>query len=221
MWDVSTWAGCIGLGFAVYITLCLFSLGGSMRWIYSLLLVLLAAPSLSLAQLRDENLLQNLPKGYKLDFQNRRDDVGMSVMLPQGETEKNWTEVVITKIFFGLKAAEPKGYQEFSTKKLASTCKNGAVTTITTGKENGYPFSVWQETCPLNPATGKPEAAWFKAIKGNDSFYVIEKTFRFVPSNELVQQWMEHLRTVTVCDTRSAEHPCPKLEPIGPVSVGQ
>lgn len=192
-----------------------------MRLIYSLLVVLLAVPSLSLAQLKDENLLQNLPKGYRIDFQNRRDNVGMSVMLPQAETEKNWTEVVITKIFFGLKAAELKGYQEFSAKKLATTCKNGEVRSISNGEENGYPFSIWRQACPLSQATGKPETALFKAIKGNDSFYVIEKTFRFIPSDEVVSQWMEHLRTVTVCDTRTTDHPCPKLEPIGPVSVGQ
>lgn len=188
-----------------------------MRLIYSLLLVLLAVPSLSLAQLKDENLLQNLPKGYRIDFQNRRDNVGMSVMLPQAETEKNWTEVIITKIFFGLKAAELKGYQEFSAKNFATRCQNGEVKSISNGEENGYPFSIWRQACPLNKVTGKPETAWFKAIKGNDSFYVVEKTFRFIPSDELVGQWMEHLRTVTVCDTRTAVHSCPKLELIGPV----
>lgn len=185
-----------------------------MRLIYSSLLVLLAVPSISLAQLKDENLLQNLPKGYKTDFQNRRDNVGMSVMLPEAETGKNWTEVVITKIFFGLKAAELKGYQEFSAKNLASTCKNSEVKTISNGEENGYPFSIWQQICPLSSSSGKFEKGLFKAIKGNDSFYVVEKTFRFDPPDEKTSQWMEHLRTVIVCDTRAANHPCPKLEKI-------
>lgn len=185
-----------------------------MKLIYSLLLVLLAVPSLSLAQLKDENLLHNLPKGYRIDFQTRRDNVGMSVMLPQAETEKNWTEVVIARIFFGLKAAELKGYQEFSAKKLAATCKNSEVKTVSNGEENGYLFSVWQQICPLNSSSGKFEKALFKAIKGNDSFYVVEKTFRFDPPEEKVSQWMEYLRTVIVCDTRAADHPCPKLEKV-------
>ena len=185
-----------------------------MRLIYSLLLLLLAAPTLSFAQLKDEILLQNLPKGYRIDFQNRRDNVGMSVMLPQAETANNWTEVVITKIFFGLKAAELMGYQEFSAKKLAATCKNSEVKTLSNGEENGYPFSVWQQICPLNSLTGKFEKGLFKAIKGNDSFYVVEKTFRFDPPEEKVSQWMEHLKTIIVCDTRAPDHPCPKLEKV-------
>jgi hypothetical protein len=188
-----------------------------MKLSYFWLFTLLALPSICLAELRNENLIQNMPKGYKIDFQNRQANIGMSVMLPQNETEANWTEVVNTKIFFGLKDAEPKGYQDFMTKKLLATCKNGEAKSISKGEENGYPFSVWQQACPLNQATGKPEKSWFKAIKGNDSFYVIEKTFRFAPSEEVISQWMEHLRTVIVCDTRSADHPCPTLEPIGPV----
>lgn len=185
-----------------------------MRLIYSSLLVLLAVPTLSLAQLKDENLLQNLPKGYRIDFQNRRDNVGMSVMLPQAQTANNWTEVVITKIFFGLKAAELKGYQDFSANNLAATCKNSEVKTISAGEENGYPFSIWQQTCPLNSKSGKFEKGLFKAIKGNDSFYVVEKAFRFDPPEEKVSQWMEYLNTVIVCDTRASDHPCPKLEKV-------
>jgi hypothetical protein len=64
----------------------------------------------------------------------------------------------------------------------------------------------------LNQATGKPEKTWFKAIKGNDSFYVVQKAFKFDPSKEQIAQWMQYFRSVAVCDTRLADRPCPKLE---------
>ena len=40
------------------------------------------------------------------------------------------------------------------------------------------PPLVWYENCSLNTATGKPEFTWFKAIQGNDSFYLIQVTLK-------------------------------------------
>ena len=63
-------------------------------------------------------------------------------------------------------------------------------------------------TCPTNKQTGKPEWTWFKAIQGNDSFYVVQKAFRFEPSQEQVVEWTKYLRRVSVCDSR--RNSCPK-----------
>ena len=38
---------------------------------------------------------------------------------------------------------------------------------------------MWRMTCPLNRQTAKPEMTWFKAISGTDSFYVVQKAFKF------------------------------------------
>jgi hypothetical protein len=67
---------------------------------------------------------------------------------------------------------------------------------------------VWLQNCPLNKATGKPEITWFKAIAGNDSFYVVQVAFKAWPSKELIAQWMHYLKDVRVCDTRLPERAC-------------
>ena len=60
----------------------------------------------------------------------------------------------------------------------------------------------------INKATGKPEITWFKAIQGNDSFYVVQVAFKAWPSKEQITQWMGYLKEVTVCDTRLPDRAC-------------
>ncbi len=179
-----------------------------------LLYICLFVPMICLAQLSDENLLQSLPQGYKIDFQTKQGSMIMTEMVPQTETVDNWTEMITVQIFLGLKNATPEQFQAFMAKAWLGACRNGEVAPITKGEENGYPFSIWVQACPLNQATGKPEKTWFKAIKGNDSFYVVQKAFKFDPSKEQIAKWMQYFRSVAVCDTRLADHPCPKLEKV-------
>ena len=175
-----------------------------------LLLAGLLVPSVCLAQLSDENLLQGLPQGYKIAFQTQKGNMVMTEMVPEAETVDNWTEMVTTQIFLGLKEATPAQFQALSTKAWLDVCKDGEVAPVTQGEENGYAFSIWVQSCPENPLTGQPENTWFKAIKGNDSFYLVQKAFRFHPSREQIVQWMQYFRAVEVCDTRLADRPCPK-----------
>ena len=176
-----------------------------------LMSLLLAFPSVCLAKMADENLLQNLPNGYKVDFQAKQGNMVITEMVPQRETVNNWTEMVTTQIFLGMKNATPEQFQAFMAKSLSAACKGSEVIPITKGEENGYAFSIWLQACPLNQSTGKPEKTWFKAIKGNDSFYVVQKAFKFDPSKEQITQWMQFFRSIMVCDTRLADRPCPEL----------
>ena len=189
--------------------------GGAMKLACLLLSLVLGFPSPCLAELTGENLLQNLPNGYKVDFQTKQGNMVLTEMVPRAETAKNWTEMLTTQIFLGMKNATPEQFQVQMAKSWLAACKGGEIASITKGEENGYAFSIWLQTCPLNQSTGKPENTWFKAIKGNDSFYLVQKAFKFAPSKEQVTQWMRYFRSIMVCDTRLADRPCPKLEKVG------
>ena len=91
---------------------------------------------------------------------------------------------------------------------LAAACPGSETVPVTHGDENGYPVLVWLQNCPLNKATGKPEITWIKAIQGKDSFYVAQVAFKAMPSNEQITQWMQYLRSVTVCDSRVPDRTC-------------
>ena len=95
-------------------------------------------------------------------------------------------------------------------KPWLEACKGGQVSPVTQGREFGYPFSVWVQSCPSSPLTGKLEKTWFKAIQGKVHAYVIQKAFKFEPSEQQVAQWMAFFRSVVVCDTQSPSPQCPK-----------
>jgi hypothetical protein len=50
---------------------------------------------------------------------------------------------------------------------------------------------------------------WFKAISGNDSFYVVQKAFKLDPTPDKAAEWVAFLNKVSVCDTRPPERKCP------------
>ncbi len=167
----------------------------------------------ALAQFKDENLLQGMPSGYKIGFQERRGPIILTEMVPESESVEEWTEMVTSQLFIGLTTVSPETFRAESRKKWLETCKDGRYAEVASGEENGYPMALWMLSCPHSKAPGRPEITWFKAIRGQDAFYVVQKAFRFEPSNEQVMQWMRYLRQVGVCDTRIPERACPVVKP--------
>ena len=78
--------------------------------------------------------------------------------------------------------------------------------------ENGYQSLVWLLSCPRNAAAGKPEITFFKGVQGNDSFYVVQKAFKFSPTKDQFTQWVGYLGTVSVCDLRLRDRQCPRTD---------
>lgn len=178
----------------------------------ALVLGLAAGAGQASSQLVNENLLVGMPEGYKVGFNDKNTSRVMTEMVPAGETVENWTEMVTVQIFYRLKV-RPAAFRDRMREILAKSCPNATTTPIGEGTENGYPYGLWLSNCPRNPATGKPEITWFKAMQGNDSFYMVQKAFKFEPSQEQVGKWMAYLRQASVCDSRLADRACPTVKP--------
>jgi hypothetical protein len=181
------------------------------RRFLSLVCLLACLPFAAQAQFINENLLHGLPAGYKIDFEDRKGGMIMTEMVPQAESVKNWTEMLTTQVFLGLKTATPAAMQARMQQSWGATCKGAEFATVASGQESGYPFVVWIQACPLNPATGKPEHTFLKAIQGNDSFYMVQRAFKASPSEAQITATMQHLRDVRVCDSRLPDRPCPTV----------
>jgi hypothetical protein len=158
--------------------------------------------------LENENLLVSLPKGFKVGFQNRSARAMISEMVPEGQTVENWTEMVTVLIFFNLRDVSPAQYRARIEKLWAESCPGSTFATVKEGIENLYPTQTWTQKCPVNKQTGKPELTWFKGAQGNDSFYLVQKAYKFEPSAEQVAAWASFLDEVKVCDTCSPTQPC-------------
>ena len=174
--------------------------------------VILAALSASAARadLENENLLVTAPPGYKVGFSDKKPNMLMTEFVPAKETVENWTEMVTVQVFFGLKATPQQFMDDMGERWRAACPEAEEAHTVADAPENGYPTLVWLLSCPKNPGTGKPEITWFKAVQGNDSFYLVQKAFKFEPSKEQITRWMGYLRKVSVCDSRIADRACPK-----------
>jgi hypothetical protein len=163
------------------------------------------------AQLVNENLLVEVPPGYKIDFQEHKPNSLMNEMVPTSETINDWTEMVTVQIFYNLKTT-PDAFVSKMASGWIAACPGAKSDAVVSGPENGYPAGVWLLNCPKNPATGKPEITWVKTVQGNDSFYVVQKAFKFTPSKDQIVQWMKYLRSVAVCDSRLVDRACPQTK---------
>lgn len=163
-------------------------------------------------QLQGENLLQSTPSGYKLVSSGRNGNVLTDEMIPLQQQIEQWNEMLTTQIYIGgVNVEDPKGFYRRMHAAWQKACPSANGELIQAGTENGYPFAFWMEACPENPASGKPEYSWYKAIQGNDSFYLIQKSWRYTPSPEEIKRWTRYLGTVAVCDTRIPAQACRTL----------
>lgn len=164
------------------------------------------------AQLKNENLLVTMPDGYIVGFQDKNANQQMTEMVPRGQSVKDWTDMVTVQIFFNMTNVTPEAYKQRLEKLWVENCKGAQSSPIGQGEERGLPVIVWLQVCPRNKDTGKSEVTLLKAIAGKDSFYVVQKAFRFQPDKPQVEQWSRYLRNVSVCDSRVPERACPKTQ---------
>jgi hypothetical protein len=159
--------------------------------------------------LENENLLAELPDGFKVDYQAEEGNQTITEMVAEGESVEDWTTMVTVQVFLGKTDTTPEQAQNILTNDWFNACANSETYPVADGAENGYNFVLWQLYCPLNSATQKPELTYMKAIQGNDSLYLVQVAFRFEPSEADVTQWINYLKEVKVCDSRIAEQACP------------
>jgi hypothetical protein len=178
------------------------------RLTYLFLIAMLVIPAAPASALEDENLLVSLRDGYKIGFQKKTGNQIISEMVPSAETVESWTEMVTVQIFLSMRDVTPVQYRTRLETLWANACTGSTFSTVKDGVENGYPTLTWLQKCPLNKQTGKPELTWMKAVQGRDSFYLVQKAFKFTPSPEQTKRWGEFLDGVRVCDTRLPDRPC-------------
>jgi hypothetical protein len=91
---------------------------------------------------------------------------------------------------------------------------------------NGYKAASIQFTCTKSHRNGKSGVMFVVAIAGRDALHVVSRVWLGPPvaANQLVpipdttlSEWAAFIRTITLCDSRDAQHPCPT----SPVPVPQ
>lgn len=161
------------------------------------------------AQLKDENLLTFMPPGFKVATHSVRNNVVFQEWIPANETLEGWSEMVTTQIILGRGDVDGGRYLTTIAQGWLKACPETKPNPISAGTANGYPLWTLMLQCPRLASTGKPETTLFRAIKGKDSFYLVQRSMRATPSRDQLAAMDKYLQTAVVCDTRAPEHPCP------------
>jgi hypothetical protein len=162
-----------------------------------------------------ENLLFSPPKDFKVGFQSNRDNRLMTEFVPDAETVEDWTQMLTVQIYRGA-TVDAATFLQGVGKRYMDACSGTTAKGIYTGQVNGYAVSMLLLKCPMNPSTGKPETTAFRVIKGKDALYSVQRAWRAVPSDQDLDDVMHALAKVTICDTRTPEHPCPGFDSLLP-----
>ncbi len=129
--------------------------------------------------------------------------------VPKGQTIEDWEEMLTSQIFYGGIGKSVRKFAGDMRESWKSSCPDSEFFPVKSGKENGYVFKFWLQSCEVNPKTNKPEFIFLKAIEGNDSFYVIQIALKRYPIEEEVVTWTHFLEGAFVCDSRIPERRCP------------
>jgi len=141
--------------------------------------------------------------------------MNMTEYVPTDESVTDWSRMMTVQVFHGA-SISASGFLQGLGKRYMDSCPGTEVrgNGIRSGTVNAYPVSMLMLMCPRNPSTDKPETTLFRVIKGADALYAVQWSWRSVPPAEQIDQAVKSMTSVTVCDTRGTEHPCPQLRPL-------
>jgi hypothetical protein len=181
------------------------------------LLTALALAASAGAAIQDENILLPLPPGFKLANRQETSEKMLAEFVPSDETVDHWSKMITERIFRSRNLSDAETYQSTMLSEWKGACPGGDGRQLSNVKENGYGVSYWSFNCPLNPKTNLSESMIRKVVVGKDAMYEVQYAFRKPEAPELIQSALTFLQTVSVCDTRTPEHPCPAgLKPVEP-----
>ena len=165
-----------------------------------------------------ELLIAQPPKDWNQVFQANLGDTRVTDYVPKGESKDKWTTKLSFESYTSLLKSDPllviKSQVDYD-KKHCNFVKDFA---LFTGEENKYDTAMKLITCGKRKSTGKGDVSLFKAIKGDQDFYVI-RLVRVVPPFEAgkakfdkqdMAEWSHYFGKIKVCAPGSKEHPCPE-----------
>ncbi len=161
------------------------------------------------AGLQDENLLMPLPAGFKVGWEVSNASLSQRELIPAAETVDDWSTMITMQTFHGSFNVTPDDFAQNLIKGVSDVCPGTESQKVVDGTENGYAFSIWVVSCPLNPQTQKPESFYIKTIHGDDAIYDVQYAFRKAVTIALSEPAIRYLQKISVCDSRRADRPCP------------
>lgn len=87
-------------------------------------------------------------------------------------------------------------------------CSNFSSSVMDTASENDYMTITWKTTCQLR-GKNADVVVLHKAIAGEGSLYIIQKTWNGSFTDASLRVWVDYLNRIGLCNPRGTKHPCP------------
>jgi hypothetical protein len=139
------------------------------------------------------------PKDWKITHQAQKNNPTTVEMIPEKETLENWTRKITVQIYQNSEKYRPESFIDEMAESAKKTCENVTIVPVRNDRQNGHAFSqkILVRTKPHDSGTN--ETIQIKAIKGDESFYVVQLADRTEKmSREEMLHWAVYLRDITV-----------------------
>jgi len=134
--------------------------------------------------------------------------------VPQEQSVDNWTEMVTLSTISGSETTLSVLMGRFlgrGARDGSQECEDHAGGLLDTGIQNGYAFATWWTSCSRTSVTGRPEYAWYKAIRGNDNVYLVTWASTHKPSPASLEDRFRVMNAIIACDSRITDRKCGPL----------
>jgi len=152
----------------------------------------------------NENLLQSipLPNGEWTAYQKKEKNMLETMWKKEGSGDFAKTFVLYNE------TSNTMSYKESDDGFGRKNCDEFKSEILKNETENGYPALTWYSECKR--IDGFYTKTINKAIKGNDSTYVLKRVWRNKPEENDWNTWVDYYAKIIACDSRGNNHPCPE-----------
>lgn len=164
-----------------------------------------------------EQLLAQPPIGWTRVYEVNTGDTRVTDYVPKGQSRKHWTSKISFESYTKLLDSDPLIVIGSQIKFEKRHCSFERDYNLFSGLENNYETAMKLIVCGKRRDQGKGEITLFKAIKGEQYFYVIHMIQRLPPfelgksgySRKALAAWSHYFSKIRVCMPGSSKHPCP------------
>ena len=145
-----------------------------------------------------EQLNFMMPKGWRIAYQAQHAGQGILEIVPAGETVRSWTRMITVQTFPDPQKYRAGPFIDGMGQLAKRVCVKTRLVPVITARQNGYKFSQKVLSCVRNRVPNIKETTDIKAIKGKQSFYVVQVAWKGNIAVREMRYWGYYMRDVTV-----------------------
>lgn len=166
-----------------------------------------------------EKLYYLVPEGTKIGFRDHKPEMDIVEYVPEDQSVEQWTDMITVMVFPRPSGFTLDAFFQNMSEGFVEGCEVEALVRDPKRFPDGtYPAGTQAAFCGKTIRFGQGEALIYKAILGAKALYVVQRAWRFPPSDQsrylpitedMLVSAIERLETVHLCDSEIASERCP------------